>query len=90
MKIHWFLHGFIEFLMKIGLVHLDDSAYFNLKTMFIVLKTKSLQTRIAKLGHLILAFVQQNNEEIRNSGKGLGCGNVIYLYTPSASFRFRA
>lgn len=42
--------------MKIGLEHLDDSAYFNLKMRFIILKYNVLQTRIAKLGQFLLAF----------------------------------
>ena len=36
--------------MKIGLEHLYGSAYFNLKTRLILLKTKMLQTRTDKLG----------------------------------------
>ena len=37
--------------------YLYDSAYFNLKMRFIILKTKVLQTKIAKLGRFLLAFV---------------------------------
>ena len=57
--------------MKIGLEHLYDSAYFNLKTMFIVLKTKVLQTRIAKLGHFLLAFVL--GRRIVSGSEGMFC-----------------
>ena len=55
--------------MKIGLVHLDDSAYFNLKMRFIILKYNVLQTRIAKLGHFLLAFVLGRRIESGSEGK---------------------
>ena len=57
--------------MKIGFEHQDGSAYFNLKTMFIVLKTKMLQTKIAKLGRFILAFVL--GRRIVSGSEGMFC-----------------
>lgn len=67
--------------MKIALEYLYDSAYFNLKMMFIILIYNVLQTRIAKLGHFLLAFVL--GRRIESSSEGMIAGVEM---RPLASF----
>lgn len=64
--------------------YLDDSAYFNLKMRFIILKTKLLQTRIAKLGHFLIAFVL--GRRIVSGSEGM-IGLFLFLKLILASHR---